>query len=124
MYSGSGQTAVAPLLWASSVSAGGGTLRLAEVVAMRMAGRIDWDGRTSLQETQAQSLRDARAVAGAVLGPVTPTRGDEAARAPASVPEVLELQGDPEVLFLQGRDHRLKVVPLLARHADLVALGL
>ena len=73
MGSGSGQTAVAPLLWASSVSAGGGTLRLAEVVAMRMAGRIDWDGRTSLQETQAQSLRDADAVAGAVLGPVTPT---------------------------------------------------
>ena len=73
MYSGSGQTAVAPLLWASSVSAGGGTLRLAEVVAMRMASRIDWDGRTSQQELQAQSLRDARAVAGAVLAPVTPT---------------------------------------------------
>jgi hypothetical protein len=73
MYSGSGQTAVAPLLWASSVSAGGGTLRLAEVVAMRMAGRIDWDGRTSLQDMQAQSIRDARSVAGAVLAPVTPT---------------------------------------------------
>ncbi len=73
MYSGSGQTAVAPLLWASSVSAGGGTLRLAELVAMRMASRIDWDGRTSVQELQAQSLRDARAVAGSVLAPVTPT---------------------------------------------------
>jgi hypothetical protein len=39
---------------------------------MRMASRIDWDGRTSMQELQAQSLRDARAVAGSVLAPVTP----------------------------------------------------
>ena len=32
-----------------------------------------------------------------------------------SVPEVLELQGDAEVLRLERGDHRLQVVPLLAR---------
>ena len=41
-----------------------------------------------------------------------------------SVPEVLELQGQAEVLFPQPGDHGLEVVALLARHAHLVALGL
>ena len=41
-----------------------------------------------------------------------------------SVPEVAELEGDVEVLLLQGGDDRLQVVALLARDADLVALGL
>ena len=40
------------------------------------------------------------------------------------VAEVAELQGDPEILLLQLRDHRLQVVALLARDPDLVALGL
>src|SRR5437763_14266032 len=40
------------------------------------------------------------------------------------VPEVLELQRDAEILLLQGRDHRLQVVPLLARDPELIALGL
>ena len=55
-----------------------------------------------------------------------PLGGLEAAgRAPAaSVPEVLELQGDAEVLVLAGGDDRLEVVALLAGHPELVALGL
>ena len=41
-----------------------------------------------------------------------------------SVPEVRELQRDAEVVFLQRGDHGLEVVTLLARDADLLALGL
>ena len=41
-----------------------------------------------------------------------------------SVPEIVELQRNAEVLALAGCDHLLQVVPLLARHAQLVALGL
>ena len=41
-----------------------------------------------------------------------------------SVPEIVELQRNAEVLALAGCDDLLQVVPLLARHAQLVALGL
>ena len=44
---GSGRPPETALLWASSVSAGGGTLRVAEVEAVRMAGSIDWDRRAT-----------------------------------------------------------------------------
>ena len=44
--------------------------------------------------------------------------------APPSVTEILELQGNPEVVLLEGGDHRLKVVPLLGRHPHLLTLGL
>ena len=45
-------------------------------------------------------------------------------RASRLVPEVAELEGDVHVRLLQSRDDRLQVVTLLARDADLVALGL
>ena len=41
-----------------------------------------------------------------------------------SVPEVVELQRDPEVLRFQRGDRRLEVVPLLPADPQLVALGL
>jgi murein DD-endopeptidase MepM/ murein hydrolase activator NlpD len=70
--SGSGRSPEAALLWASSVSAGGGTLRLAEVAAVRMAGSIDWDRRATTAQEQADVLREARSVASSVLVPLTP----------------------------------------------------
>ena len=64
--------AVGPLLWASSVSAGGGTIRLAQLQVTRMAGRIDWDRKTSAAQAQADALREGRKVALTILGPLTP----------------------------------------------------
>ena len=69
---GSGRPPETALLWASSVSAGGGTLRVAEVEAVRMAGSIDWDRRTTAAQQQADVLREARSVASSVLVPLTP----------------------------------------------------
>jgi murein DD-endopeptidase MepM/ murein hydrolase activator NlpD len=64
--------AVGPLLWASSQSAGGGTIRLAQLEVARLASRIDWDHQTTMAQAQADALRAGRTVAVAVLGPVTP----------------------------------------------------
>jgi len=64
--------AVGPLLWASSVSAGGGSIRLAQLQVARMAGRIDWAGKTTAAQAQADALREGRAVALTILGPLTP----------------------------------------------------
>jgi murein DD-endopeptidase MepM/ murein hydrolase activator NlpD len=64
--------AMGPLLWASSVSAGGGTIRLAQLQAARMAGRIDWDRMTSAAQAQADAFREGREVARSILAPVTP----------------------------------------------------
>ena len=64
--------AVGPLLWASSVSAGGGTIRLAQLQLSRLAGRIDWDVRTTAAQAQADALREGRQVALTILGPLTP----------------------------------------------------
>jgi murein DD-endopeptidase MepM/ murein hydrolase activator NlpD len=63
---------VAPLLWASSQSAGGGTIRLAELQVARLAGGIDWDRQTSEAQAQADAMQAGRTVAVDVLGPVTP----------------------------------------------------
>jgi hypothetical protein len=67
----SGRT-VGPLLWASSLSAGGGTLRLAEIQVARIAGRIDWDRQSSAAQARADALRKDRETAWAILGPLTP----------------------------------------------------
>ena len=64
--------AVGPLLWASSVSAGGGTIRLAQLQLARLAGRIDWDDRTTAAQAEADALREGRQVALTILGPLTP----------------------------------------------------
>jgi murein DD-endopeptidase MepM/ murein hydrolase activator NlpD len=64
--------AVGPLLWASSVSAGGGTIRLAQLQMARLAGRIDWDGMSTAAQTEADALRAGRDVALTILGPLTP----------------------------------------------------
>ncbi|MEA2827506.1 MAG: hypothetical protein QOG43_1945 [Actinomycetota bacterium] len=69
---GSGRPPETALLWASSVSAGGGTLRVAEVEAVRMAGSIDWDSRATTAQQQSDVLREARSVASSVLVPLTP----------------------------------------------------
>jgi hypothetical protein len=68
----SGRT-VGPLLWASSLSAGGGTLRLAEIQVARIAGRIDWDRQSSAAQARADALRKDRETAWAILGPLTPS---------------------------------------------------
>ena len=41
-----------------------------------------------------------------------------------SIAEVLELEGDAEVVVAEGGDDFLEVVALLAGDADLIALGL
>lgn len=64
--------AVGPLLWASSVSAGGGTIRLAQLQLARMAGRTDWDSKTTAAQVQADALREGRLVALSILAPLTP----------------------------------------------------
>lgn len=64
--------AVGPLLWASSVSAGGGTIRLAQLQMARLAGRIDWDGKSTAAQAQADALREGHDVALTILGPLTP----------------------------------------------------
>jgi murein DD-endopeptidase MepM/ murein hydrolase activator NlpD len=64
--------AVGSLLWASSASAGGGTIRLAELQVARLAGHIDWDRQTSVAQARADALRAGRTVATAILGPLTP----------------------------------------------------
>ncbi|MDQ3896899.1 MAG: M23 family metallopeptidase, partial [Actinomycetota bacterium] len=64
--------AVGPLLWASSVSAGGGTIRLAQLQMARMAGRIDWQSKTTAAQAQADALREGREVARSILAPLTP----------------------------------------------------
>jgi murein DD-endopeptidase MepM/ murein hydrolase activator NlpD len=64
--------AVGPLLWASSVSAGGGTIRLAQLQLSRLAGRIDWNSRTTAAQAQADALREGRQVALTILAPLTP----------------------------------------------------
>ena len=64
--------AVGPLLWASSVSAGGGTIRLAQLQLARIAGRIDWEGKTTAAKAEADALQAGRDVALTILGPLTP----------------------------------------------------
>ena len=63
---------ISPLLWASSVSAGGGTIRLAQLQMARLAGRIDWNGMSTEAQAQADALRAGRDVALTILGPLTP----------------------------------------------------
>lgn len=62
-----------PLLWASSVSAGGGTLRLAQMQVARLAGRIDWSQKTTAAQAEADALRQGRQAAVTILGPLTPS---------------------------------------------------
>ena len=64
--------AIGPLLWASSVSAGGGTIRMAQLQLARMAGRIDWNRRPTAKLAEADALREGRDVALQILGPLTP----------------------------------------------------
>jgi hypothetical protein len=64
--------AVGPLLWASSVSAGGGTIRLAQLQVARLAGRIDWDRQSTAAQAEADALRKGREVAALILAPLTP----------------------------------------------------
>jgi murein DD-endopeptidase MepM/ murein hydrolase activator NlpD len=63
---------MSPLLWASSVSAGGGTIRLAQLQLARLADRIDWVGQTTAAQAEADALRAGRDVAFTILGPLTP----------------------------------------------------
>jgi len=67
-----GGRAVSPLLWASSVSAGGGTIRLAQLQVARLAGRIDWDRQSTAAQAEADALREGRDVAALILAPLTP----------------------------------------------------
>ncbi|MDP8938035.1 MAG: M23 family metallopeptidase [Actinomycetota bacterium] len=69
---GASRAAVAPLLWASTVSPAGGSLRLAEAEVADLAGRIDWERLTNLKQAEADALREGRQAARAVMSPVTP----------------------------------------------------
>ena len=63
---------MSPLLWASSLSAGGGTIRVAQLQLARLAGRIDWDGMSTAAQAEADAFRAGRDVALTILGPLTP----------------------------------------------------
>ena len=62
----------APLMWASTLAAGGGGLRLAEVELARTLDRIDWGQMVRSDLANAEIEREAQALAISVLGPVTP----------------------------------------------------
>lgn len=64
--------AVGPLLWASSLIAGGGTLRLAQIQVARLAGRVEWQRQSSVAQARADALRKGRDAAWTILGPLTP----------------------------------------------------
>lgn len=66
------RSADGPLLWASTLSPGGGALRLAEMELARAAERIDWESRARLDLAEVESRRHARQMAESLLGPVTP----------------------------------------------------
>jgi len=66
------RAAAAPLLWASTVSPAGGSLRLAEAEVADLASRIDWERLTNLKQAEADALREGRQAARAVMSPVTP----------------------------------------------------
>ena len=63
---------VAPLLWASSVSAGGTTLAMAQAHAARAASRINWQQRATQEQIRSDDLRLAVGTARSLLVPVTP----------------------------------------------------
>lgn len=69
---GSSRAAAAPLLWASTVSPAGGSLRLAEAEVADLASRIDWERLTNLKQAEADALREGRQAARVVMSPVTP----------------------------------------------------
>jgi len=69
---GSSRAAAAPLLWASTVSPAGGSLRLAEAEVADLASRIDWERLTDIKQAEADALREGRQAARAVMSPVTP----------------------------------------------------
>lgn len=71
--SGSSRPAEGPLLWASAVSAGGGSLTVAEKLGLRTAERIDWAGRASVQDDLADGRREAREMARHLFDPLTPS---------------------------------------------------
>lgn len=64
---------MSPLMWASSLSAGGGTIRLAQMQVARLAGRIDWSQKTTAAQAHADALRQGREVARTILEPLTPS---------------------------------------------------
>lgn len=70
--SGSARPVDGPLMWASAVSAGGGTLPMAASLALRTAERIDWAARASLEDQAADARRLDRETARRVLDPLTP----------------------------------------------------
>ena len=81
-----------------------------------------WDARSS-------SPSPSRAGAGDALDAVASRSyvldmGVRAATREGSVPEVLELERDPEVLALARSDDGLQVVALLSGDSDLITLGL
>ena len=66
------QPSEAPVLWASSVSPVGSTLRLAEMQTARLAPTIDWDKVTAEAQEQAVAHQRAADTAHSVLAPLTP----------------------------------------------------
>ena len=62
----------APLMWASTLAPGGGGLRLAEVELARTVDGIDWTQLARTELADAESRRQAQALAASLLGPVTP----------------------------------------------------
>jgi len=65
-------SAAAPLLWASTVSPAGGSLRLAQVEVAGLADRIDWERLTNMKQAEADALREGSQAARAIMSPVTP----------------------------------------------------
>jgi murein DD-endopeptidase MepM/ murein hydrolase activator NlpD len=98
------------LLWASAASPNGGAVAVADAAAASLNELVDWDRRGAEQRSLDLAWSHAVDRAWRVVAPMlNPTlrRAVEARQSSRSVPEVGELEGDPEVLALQRGDDGL-----------------
>ena len=74
MFSAPLRPSPGPLLWTSSVSPAGGTVRLAQVEAEGAMSQIDWDQLASYRLAEVAAWQQADEVARNMLRPLTPAR--------------------------------------------------
>jgi murein DD-endopeptidase MepM/ murein hydrolase activator NlpD len=76
MFSAPIRPSAAPLLWASSVSPAGGSVRLAQIEAEGAMGQIDWGQVAAERQAEVAAWQQADEVARNIMQPLTPGRLD------------------------------------------------
>jgi hypothetical protein len=74
MFSAPLRPSAGPLLWTSSVSPAGGTVRMAQVEAEGAMSQIDWSQVATARQAEIAAWQQADEVARSVLQPLTPGR--------------------------------------------------